>query len=228
MNLRQPILVAVASAAGSLALLAGCGGSGGPTTSSPTPGATGTPPATSAPPAASAADTTTSAAASPVGALTTEATSLATGDIPDNQVFLAFDNAAGGWSMKYPEGWAQSGSAGDVTFQDKNNLVHVVIRDGAAPTAASVQADLAHLAAADPSLQPQVPTEVTIKGTSMIKAVYELAAAPNAVTGKQVTLVVDRYAFAHNGKVAVVDLGTPKGVDNVDGYRLMIESFTWR
>ena len=28
--------------------------------------------------------------------------------------------------------------------------------------------------------------------------------------------------------VAVVDLGTPQGVDNVDAYRLMIESFRWR
>jgi hypothetical protein len=25
----------------------------------------------------------------------------------------------------------------------------------------------------------------------------------------------------------VVDLGTPEGVDNVDAYRLMIESFRW-
>ena len=32
----------------------------------------------------------------------------------------------------------------------------------------------------------------------------------------------------HGGKLAIVDLGTPQGVDNVDAYRLMIESFTWR
>jgi len=48
------------------------------------------------------------------------------------------------------------------------------------------------------------------------------------VTGKRVTLVVDRYYFAHAGKEAIVDLGTPVGVDNVDAYRLMIESFRWR
>jgi hypothetical protein len=30
------------------------------------------------------------------------------------------------------------------------------------------------------------------------------------------------------GRLAVVDLGTPKGVDNVDAYRLMIKSFRWR
>ena len=29
------------------------------------------------------------------------------------------------------------------------------------------------------------------------------------------------------GKEAIVDLATPVGVDNVDAYRLMIESFRW-
>jgi hypothetical protein len=225
MKIRRSILLPVTLAAGSLALLAGCGGSGSGTSS--TPAAT-----TAAAPAAVAPTTSTAPAATtaaePVGALTTEATSLATGDIPDNQVFLTFDNPTGGWSMKYPEGWAQNGSGGDITFQDKNNLAHIVIRDGAAPTVAGVQADLATLASANPSIKAQPPTEVSVNGAPMIKVVYELQSAPNPVTGKQVTLIVDRYVFANNGKVAVVDLGTPKGVDNVDGYRLMIESFRWK
>jgi hypothetical protein len=221
MNLRRSVLVPATLVAGSLAVLAGCGSSSNPpsqitTAASPAPAQTTQP----------AAPATTSAA--PVGALTAEDASLATGDIPDNQVFLTFDNPSGGWSMKYPEGWAQSGSAGDITFRDKNNLAHIVIRDGAAPTVAGVQADLTALAASDPSLKAQAPTEVSINGAPMIKATYEIASAPNAVTGKQVTLMVDRYVFASNGKVAVVDLGTPKGVDNVDGYRLMIESFRWK
>jgi hypothetical protein len=38
---------------------------------------------------------------------------------------------------------------------------------------------------------------------------------------------VDRYELGKGGKVAVVDLGTAKGVDNVDAYRMMIESFRW-
>jgi hypothetical protein len=61
-----------------------------------------------------------------------------------------------------------------------------------------------------------------------VKAVYTTQSAPNPVTGKRVTLIVDRYELARNGRVAVVDLGTPKGVDNVDAYRMMIQSFTWR
>jgi hypothetical protein len=39
---------------------------------------------------------------------------------------------------------------------------------------------------------------------------------------------VDRYALAQGTRVAIVDLGTPRGVDNLDAYRMMIESFTWR
>ena len=42
------------------------------------------------------------------------------------------------------------------------------------------------------------------------------------------TLTVDRYYLWHSGRRAVVDLGTPVGVDNVDAYRLIIESFRWR
>jgi hypothetical protein len=62
----------------------------------------------------------------------------------------------------------------------------------------------------------------------VVKVVYSTETAPNPVTGKRVELVVDRYYVAGTGKRAIVDLGTPKGVDNVDAYRLMIESFRWK
>jgi pyrimidine operon attenuation protein/uracil phosphoribosyltransferase len=60
------------------------------------------------------------------------------------------------------------------------------------------------------------------------RVVYSTESAPNAVTGKRVTLVVDRYYLGRGNRRAIVDLGTPQGVDNVDAYRLMIESFRWR
>ena len=47
-----------------------------------------------------------------------EAQSAATGDIPDNQVFLTFHNRNAGYSIQYPEGWTQRGNANDVTFED--------------------------------------------------------------------------------------------------------------
>src|SRR5207302_856510 len=76
------------------------------------------------------------------GALADDAGSAATGDIPDNQVFLVYKNTAGGYSIKYPEGWTQSGQSHDVTFRDKNNLVHVLIAAGGAPTTASLTTQL--------------------------------------------------------------------------------------
>lgn len=127
--------------------------------------------------------------------------------------------------MKYPEGWAQRGSGARVTFRDKNNIVRVVVSSGAAPTVASIRRDLARLHGVHMQGGPQ---PLTVNGTRAYKVRYSTASASNPVTGKRVTLVVDRYYLSHAGKEATVDLGTPVGVDNVDAYRLMIESFRWQ
>jgi len=217
-----PILAAAAAVIACVALVTGCGGHGGAgssaagaTTGRTTPAATvATAPATS---------TATSTSGSP-GALQAEANATAAGDIPDNQVFLVFANRRAGYSMKYPEGWAQQGSGGRVTFRDKNNIVRIVVTSGSAPTRGSVQADVAHLGNARIQRAPQA---MRISARSAFKVVYATESAPNAVTGKRVKLVVDRYYVWKGGRRAVVDLGTPQGVDNVDAYRLMIESFRW-
>src|SRR5205085_8316105 len=184
------------------------------------PGAATTPTTT---PNAATSGTTPSSTGGP-GALQAEANSAAAGDIPDNQVFLVFSNRAGGYSMKYPEGWARQGAGDRVTFRDKNNIVRIIVGNGARPTRASVQSDLARFGGA----QIQTPAQpMTISGRPAFKVVYSTESAANAVTGKRVKLVVDRYYLWKSGRRAVVDLGTPEGVDNVDAYRLMIESFRW-
>ncbi len=162
------------------------------------------------------------------GALSADAKSAATGDIPDTQNFLTFRGA--GVSMRYPEGWAQKAAAGGgVTFQDKNNLVRIAIAKGATPTVAGVSSAVKQLQSAQHSLKvTKAAAQVTIKGKPAVKVTYTTQSAPNPVTGKRVTLMVDRYALDRAGKVAVVDLGTPVGVDNVDAYRMMIASFQWR
>jgi hypothetical protein len=162
------------------------------------------------------------------GALSAEGQSAATGDIPDNQVFLVFHDRAAGYSIKYPEGWTQVGSGENVRFKDKNNVVHIVVVPGSQATPKSASAELTALKASSPSLKVvSVPKQVKVNGKPVVKSTYSTESAPNPVTGKRVTLVVDRYQLAANGKKATVDLGTPKGVDNVDAYRLMIESFRW-
>jgi hypothetical protein len=200
-----------------LAALAGCGGSGGHR---------GAPLQTTGARTATSSGTSTSAtrSASGPGALQAEANSAAAGDIPDSQLFLVFRSGAG-YSMKYPEGWAQQGSGDRVTFRDKNNIARVVVAVGAPPTLAGVRGEVARLSGVHVQSPPQ---SINLSGSPAFKVVYSTASAPNAVTGKRVTLVVDRYYLWKGGLRAIVDLGTPEGVDNVDAYRLMIESFRWR
>ncbi len=168
------------------------------------------------------------ASGSAAGALSADARSAATGDIPDNQVFLVFVDGPSGYSIKYPEGWTQSGSGRDVSFHDKNNVVHIVVSRGAAPTPASVTTQLQGLKRSNATLASSAPKVVALGASMSVKATYTTQSPADPVTGKRVTLIVDRYELGHGGRVAVVDLGTPKGVDNVDAYRKMIESFRWR
>jgi hypothetical protein len=197
-----------------LSLAAGCGGSGGGKGAAPSAATT----------SATPAPATRSAPAAGPSALQAEANAAAAGDIPDNQVFLTFHDALGGYSMKYPEGWAQQGAGLHVTFRDKNNIARVVVARGTSPTKASVAAELARLRGAQTQALPRA---MTISGRPAFKVVYSTESAPNGVTGRRVKLVVDRYYLWKTGRRAVVDLGTPVGVDNVDAYRLMIESFRW-
>jgi hypothetical protein len=202
-------LLALGSCACALAA-AGCGSSGGSSGSgSASPGTSSTP------------------ATAGAGALSAEVRSAATGDIPDNQVFLVFSNPSARYSMKYPEGWTQSGSGNDVTFRNKNNIVHISIAAGPAPTPASLTSSLQALKASTPSLSFTAPAPASIGSEPALKLTYATHSAPDPVTGRSVELIVDRYALHHAGRVAIVDLGTPQGVDNVDAYRMMIQSFRW-
>lgn len=132
------------------------------------------------------------------GAVPREAESLATGDIPDNQEFLTFTDKPAGYSIKYPAGWARTGNGNDVTFREKGNVVHIKVHPGKARSGSGEKKTLTRKSAPDP------------------------------VTGKSLPLVVDIYEYEKGGKVAVLELSTPEGVDNVDAYRMISESFRWR
>ena len=160
-------------------------------------------------------------------ALAPDANAAATGDIPDTQHFLPFHDRALGFSMVYPEGWAVRALKNAVTFQDINNLIRIEIASGGPPTPAAVRAQLASLKATSPSLTAGVARRVTLPSGPAVKITYTTQSAQNPVTGKRVTLMVDRYELARAGRVATVDLGTPVGVDNVDAYKKMIGSFRW-
>jgi hypothetical protein len=201
--------------------LAGCGSSG---SSSST--------AASTPPATSSTTASTTAAKASCGSSVTpassEAASTAQGDIPDNQQFLQFKNAAGGYSISYPEGWARSGTGPDVTFRDKDNTIHITVQPGSSPTPASVRSQLEQQAASDPCIKTgQSPQSVTVGPNQAVKVTYTTLGPKDPVTGKRLAVTVDRYVYSKGGKVATADLGNPTGVDNVDAFRMISESFRW-
>lgn len=200
--LHKPLAIAVAAV---LMMAVGCGGSS-PTRSS------------------SSASTGGSEGA---GALAADARSAATGDIPDTQNFLTLHDQKLRVAMLYPEGWTVKQASNEVSISDKNNLVRIALSKGSKPTIASVSTQLAALHQQTPTLTASAPKLVSLKSGAAVKVTYRTRSDPNPVTGKQVTLTVDRYVLEHAGRVAIVDLGTPVGVDNVDAYRRMIESFKW-
>jgi hypothetical protein len=129
--------------------------------------------------------------------------------------------------MSYPEGWTRKGSGNDVTFSNNNNIIHVVISKAGPATTASVAAELNQLKQSVSSLTFTAPQNIQLKSGSVVKATYSTRSSPNPVTGKTVLLIVDRYQLSNRGKRATLDLGTPKGVDNVDAYRMISNSFRW-
>ena len=130
--------------------------------------------------------------------------------------------------IRYPEGWLQRGNGKTVTFQDKNNRIRIVVSSGAAFTAGSVRADIAALKSSNSSFTATTPTPVVLPAGPAFKVSYSTDSAPNPVTNKRVTLAVDRYYISKGGKRAIIDLGAPKGVDNVDAFRMISRSFRWR
>ena len=182
---------------------AGCGSSG--SSSSRPSAAPGTRPA-GTPGSTQGGGSSSGPASSGGGALVPEAQATAAGDIPDNQVFLVFRDKAAGYSIKYPEGWALSGAHGAETIRDKNNLMRISVNSGPAPTVASVAAEMASLRASQPSLRAATPqghptctfqSSTRTVSDATVRVDYSTQSAPNPVTGKRVTLVVDRYYLAH-------------------------------
>ena len=192
-------------------LVAGCGGGGKGSTAGPVGGA----------------GQGSSATAAAGAGVPSEAQSAATGDIPDNQAFLTFADGPAGYSIRYPEGWTRRGAAGDVTFQDRANVIHVTVASGPPPTPADASSAIAALRRTDPTIKGGGPQRVTINGSPVIKVTYTRLSAADPVTAKRLPLTIDRYEYAHGGKTAIVDLGTPQGVDNVDAYKMISRSFRW-
>ena len=210
-----------------LLTMAGCASGNSPSPSPAPVVSSGVPSAASTAESAAAA-TATAAAVEPSASQEPDTgTGTTTGDVPDNAVFLTYKDPTLGFSIQYVEGWQVTRDPGGVTIRDKDSseLVQVV----------PPQSDVAgYVSGTDlPALRQQTGFSLIRQDTvrvgtkSFIHLVYDIPSPPDPVTGKQVPSAVDRYYVPGPSGLAVVSLSTPKGVDNVDAFRQMIESFKW-
>jgi hypothetical protein len=155
--------------------------------------------------------------------------SLPPGDIPDNQVFVAYSSPQGGYSVKYPQGWAQRTSGATSTFSQNFNTMTVTAAPAAsAPTLASARAQVAAKLQSVPGFKLGTIDQVSRTSGPAIRIAYQATSPTDPVTGKSVPLDVERYLFWRNGKLVTITLSSAHGSDNVDPWKTVTDSFTWR
>jgi hypothetical protein len=154
-------------------------------------------------------------------------TGTTSGDVPDNAVFLTYRDPTLGFSIQYVEGWQVTPAGDGVGIRDKDSseLVRLVAAQPDVPGYVTTT-DLPALRG-EAGFHLHKQDTVDVKGTKLTHLVYAIDAPPDPVTGKRVPSVVDRYYVPGAAGLAIVSLSTPKGVDNVDAFPHMIESFRW-
>ena len=152
------------------------------------------------------------------------------GDIPDNQGFVTYSPPDSVYTVKVPEGWARTDAPTEVNFTDKLNGIDVRVVDAvSAPSVESAKADeVPKLAAATACFELKTVAAITRKAGPAVVITYRDDSAPDPVTGRVVRDDVERYEFWRNGKQATLTLSAPAGSDNVDPWRTVTDSFTWR
>lgn len=217
--------------------VAACGGAGpsaGAATgaASAAPSAVGSVPAAASPeitaPATAAAGDSQAPASSSTDAGASEAPGGNTsGDVPDNAVFLTYKGTSPGFSIQYVEGWQVTPKADGVVIRDKDSSETVQIVAVPPDVGAYVSSTDVPALQVQPGFKLVKQDTVKVGGTRYVHLVYHQASPPDSVTGKQVPQTVDRYYVPGPAGLAVVSLATPDGVDNVDAFRQMIDSFKW-
>jgi hypothetical protein len=151
------------------------------------------------------------------------------GDIPDDQVYVAWSPSGGGYTVKVPEGWARQQVGGATVFSDKFNSVRID-RSPAdrAPTVESVRSvDLPAVGRSAKNVTVGKVATVKRSGGTAVLATYRADSAPDQVTGKNVRQDVERYAFWQHGTQIVLTLSGAVGADNVDPWQIVTDSFQW-
>lgn len=150
------------------------------------------------------------------------------GDIPDNAVYLTYSDTAHAFSIQYVEGWQINTTSDGVLIHDKDSSETVQVL-------APVSDPKSYISGTDlPVLQGTggfkliTQNTVVLHGAQVAHLQYEQLSPPDPVTSKRLPSLVDRYYISGAKGLAVVTFSTPKSVDNVDAFKLMAESFTWK
>jgi hypothetical protein len=151
------------------------------------------------------------------------------GDIPDNQAFVPYA-AAGGFSVSVPEGWSRSQTVSGAEFTDKLNTIRVAWSPApAGPTVDSVKSvDVPKLKSSEAAFELVAVKAVTLPAGAGVLTTYRENSVANPVTGKQYRLDVERYTLFRNGQRLDLTLLSPVGADNVDPWRIVTRSLTWK
>ena len=169
------------------------------------------------------------AASAPTAPTTQGPEAAVAGDIPDNQAFVAYTPAGGGYTIRVPEGWARTGGGSATVFSDKFNTIRIESAPVAsAPTVASVTStDLPAIGQVAKGYVAGKVSSVARTAGQAILATYKIDGAASSVTNKTVRLDVERYVFWRDGKAVVVTLSSAAGSDNVDPWKTVTDGFAW-
>ena len=151
------------------------------------------------------------------------------GDIPDDQVFVAYRSPLG-FTLQVPEGWARADRPDGVRFSDKYNIIDTTVaKTDPTPTAepAALRQVAADLVSSGATIKIASVKEVKLKGGSAVRIAYTSNSERNPVTNKHIRLEHARYILFKDGKAATVDFAAPEGADNADQWQLMSNSFRW-
>ena len=212
-------------------IFAACGSSAVRTTSAGPPTAEASP---SPPDSASPSDDASPGGSLPIDTLPPaesqapdSGTGTTAGDVPDNAVFLTYRQAAVRFSIQYVEGWQVTTQPDGVVIHDKDSSETVSVVNLPSDVPGWIQStDL-------PSLRSEAgfklikQDRVRVGSTIDNRLIYHILSPADPVTGKQIPSTVDRFYVAGPNELAIVSLSTPDGVDNVDAFRQMIQSFRW-
>jgi hypothetical protein len=151
------------------------------------------------------------------------------GDIPDTIAFVPYTSRRGGFTISTPEGWSRTTTPNSVTFTDKLNTVIVSWQDATSPpSVSSVKGqEVVDLRNSERAFTLGSVTAATLPAGPAVLTTYQANSEPNAVTGQQYRLDVQRYSLYRHGKEIVIGLRSPVGADNVDPWRIVTQSFTW-